>query len=252
MPERSSYAHGTPSWVDIGSTDLEKTHAFYTGLFGWERADAGDPAETGGYGFYQKGGKNVAGYGPAQAGGVWWTTYISVDDADAVAKAVEANGGQTMMPPMDVMAAGRMAVFADPTGAAFSIWQPGETIGAEVVNEPGAFSWAELMTRDMPTARSFYMKVFGWGEKNGAEAPYQEFTVDDAVVAGGMPITPDMPAEIPACWNIYFGVSDADAAAAKVKELGGSVMREPWDVPDVGRMAVVGGPHGEAFSLFQY
>ncbi len=139
-------AAGTPSWVDVGSTDLDVTHAFYTGLFGWERQDAGPPEETGGYGFYTKGGRAVAGYGPAQAPGVWWTMYVRVDDAAAIADRVEANGGTTMVPPMAVMDQGTMAVFADPTGAAFSVWQPDQMNGAAVVNEPGAFSWAELMT----------------------------------------------------------------------------------------------------------
>src|SRR4051794_1849769 len=116
MSERTSYVAGTPSWVDIGSTDLAKTHAFYTGLFGWECQDAGPVEETGGYGFYTLGGKLIAGYGPAQDpnGGVWWTSYISVDDADKTAESVTQNGGTVLAPPMDVTGAGRMAVFSDP------------------------------------------------------------------------------------------------------------------------------------------
>ena len=199
MSERSSYAAGTPSWVDIGSTDLDKTHAFYTGLFGWGRQEAGPPEETGGYGFYTLRDKLVAGYGPAQDpnGGVWWTTYVDVDDADKIAEAVTAHGGSVLAPPMDVMTAGRMAVFSDPFGAAFAVWQPGEHHGAQIVNEAGALSWNELLTRDLPGARSFYQAVFGWGEKNGPDSPYSEFTVADAVVAGGMAITSDMPAQMP-------------------------------------------------------
>src|SRR5262249_47264855 len=159
-----------------------------------------------------------------------------------VAGKIEANGGQVIMAPMDVMAAGRMGVFTDPTGATFSIWQPGEMIGAGIVNEPGAFSWAELQTRDLAAATAFYTSVFDWTEKNGPESPYAEFQVDGNVVAGGQNIAPEMPAEVPPHWNIYFGVSDVDAAASKVAELGGTVRVPPFDVPDVGRMAVVGGP----------
>src|SRR5689334_5002567 len=142
MPDRDSYAPGTPSWVDIGSTDLDKTHAFYTGLFGWEREDAGP--DSGGYGFYTMRGRHVAGYGPAQGGGVWWSLYISVPDAQITADLVASNGGTWLVEPMDVMEAGRMGVFTDPQGAAFSIWQPKATAGAQIVNEPGAFSWNEL------------------------------------------------------------------------------------------------------------
>jgi predicted enzyme related to lactoylglutathione lyase len=250
--ERDGYAAGTPSWVDIGSTDLETTHAFYTALFGWERQDAGPVEETGGYGFYTKGGKLVAGYGPAQAPGVWWSTYISVDDAEAVVGKVELNGGVTLMAPMQVMEAGTMAVFNDPTGAAFSIWQPGQHKGAQLVNEPGAFSWSELMTRDLTAAVAFYMAVFGWTEENGPESPYKELAVDGNVVAGAQAIGDDMPAEVPAHWNVYFGCTDVDATAARVAELGGTVRVPPFDIPDVGRIAVVGGPHHEGFSLFGY
>jgi predicted enzyme related to lactoylglutathione lyase len=253
MSERSSYAPGTPSWVDIGSTDLDQTHAFYTGLFGWERQDAGPPEETGGYGFYTLRGKLIGGYGPAQDpnGGVWWTTYVDVDDADKAAEAVTANGGTVLAPPMDVMTAGRMAVFSDPGGAAFAVWQPGEHQGAQLVNEPGALSWNELLTRDLAGARVFYQAVFGWGEKNGPESPYSEFTVGDAVVAGAMAITPDMPAQMPAHWNVYFAVADLEASVAKAAELGGQIRRPPFDIPGVGRAAIIGGPHYEGFSLFE-
>ncbi len=252
MTERSSYAPGTPSWIDIGSTDLERTHAFYTGLFGWERQDAGPVEQTGGYGFYTLRDKMVAGYGPAQdpSGGVWWTTYVSVADADAVAKAVAAAGGTTFVAPMDVMTAGRMGVFADPGGAAFAIWQAGEHKGAQLVNEPGALCWNELLTRDLPGARPFYQQVFGWVDKNGEGAPYAEFEVEGNVIAGGMEITPDMPAEVPAHWNVYFAVADINASVAKVSGLGGQVRRPPFETP-AGPAAIIGGPLHEGFSLIQ-
>src|SRR3954453_23728549 len=195
--DRDGYAAGTPSWIDIGSTDLEVTHAFYTSLFGWERADAGPPEQTGGYGFYLKDGKQVAGYGPAQAPGVFWSMYVDVKDAVATQAAIEANGGTTVVAPMEVMDAGSMGVFTDPTGAAFCLWQPGRNKGAEVVNEACAFSWAELMTRDLGRAVDFYTTVFGWTEKNGAESPYKEFQVEGDVVAGGQAIGLEMPAEVP-------------------------------------------------------
>jgi uncharacterized protein len=253
MSERSSYAAGTPSWVDIGSTDLDKTHAFYTGLFGWERQDAGPVEETGGYGFYTVRGKLVAGYGPAQDpnGGVWWTTYVDVDDADKVVDAVNANGGKVLAGPMDVMTAGRMAVFSDPGGAALAIWQPGEHKGAQLVNEAGTMCWNELITRDLAGARTFYQAVFGWGEKNGPDSPYAEFTVGDDVIGGAMAVTPDMPAQMPSHWNVYFAVSDLEASVAKVGELGGQVRRPPFEIPHVGRAAIIGGPHFEGFTLIK-
>ncbi|MGI8491961.1 MAG: VOC family protein [Acidimicrobiales bacterium] len=253
MPERDGFASGTPCWVDIGSTDLGRGHAFYKALLGWECRDAGPVEETGGYGFYTLGGRNAAGYGPAQdpAGGVWWTSYVSVDDIDATIAAVTDNGGSVLMPPMDVMKAGRMAIFTDPASATLALWQPGEHKGAGVVNEPGALCWNELLTTDLAGARRFYSAVFGWGERNGPDAPYAEFTVGDQVVAGGMAITSDMPADMPPNWGVYFAVGDLEASTEKVGQLGGVVHRPPFEIPGTGRAAVVGGPLGEVFSLFE-
>lgn len=253
MSEQSAYPAGTPSWIDIGTTDFDVTHAFYTGLFGWERHDAGPPELTGGYGFYTLRGKTVAGYGTAQdpSGGVWWTTYVDVDDADDVVTKVTATGGAVLAGPMTVMTAGRMAVFADPGGAALAIWQPADHQGAELVNEPGALCWNELLTHDLDGARAFYASVFGWVDKNGPGAPYAEFLVGERVVAGGMAIGENMPAEVPPHWNVYFAVADLEESVTKVSELGGQVRRPPFDIPEMGRAAIVGGPLNEGFSLFE-
>ena len=81
---------------------------------------------------------------------------------------------------MDVMTAGRMGVFADPVGAAFSVWQAGEHPGAALVNEPGTFSWSELITTDVPASKAFYGAVFGWGADTHGEGPgaYTEWQVE--------------------------------------------------------------------------
>src|SRR3954452_5344337 len=112
--ERDHYAAGTPSWVDIGSPDLDVTHGFYTGLFGWERRDAGPVEETGGYGVYTKNDRAGAGYGPAQCPGVCWSMSVWVDDPAATAAKVESSGGSTIVGPLQVMEEGSMAVLADP------------------------------------------------------------------------------------------------------------------------------------------
>jgi predicted enzyme related to lactoylglutathione lyase len=252
MPERTEYAPGTPSWIDIG-TDVEPAKQFYGSLFGWTAQDAGPPEETGGYGFFLKNGKMVAGYGPQQnPGPPFWTTYVSVADADEVAKKVEPAGGTVMMPPMDVMGAGRMAVFQDPQGAFISVWQPGDHKGAQLVNEPGSFSWNELNTRDAEGAKAFYTAVFGWDAvtHSGGPMPYTEFKVGDQSVAGMMPMPPMVPAEVPSHWLVYFAVDDADAAVAKAQELGGSVRMGPMDVP-VGRFAILADPQGATFAAIR-
>jgi uncharacterized protein len=251
MPERSEYAPGTPSWVDIG-TDVEAAKTFYGGLFGWEAQDAGPPEETGGYGFFVKNGKLVAGYGPQQnPGPPVWTSYVSVTDADETAAKIKSAGGQAVMDPMDVMSAGRMGVFQDPTGAFFSIWQPGDHKGAQLVNEPGSLSWNELNTRDVDAAKAFYTAVFGWECNTMEMGPmvYTEIKLGGSPVAG-MTDMRNVPDEVPPHWLVYFAVDDTDATVAKAQELGGSVFVPPMDIPP-GRFAVVADDKGAAFAVIK-
>ena len=163
MPERTSYAPGTPLWIDMGSPDIEGSKAFYSGLFGWA-AEADPNPEAGAYTMFSQGRKNVAGLGPQMNPDMppFWMSYVTVADADETCARVKDAGGNLLVEPMDVLDAGRMAVFMDAQGAATSIWQPNKHIGAELVNEPVSFCWAELNTRDLDGSKAFYSEVFGW------------------------------------------------------------------------------------------
>jgi len=253
MGERTSYAPGTPSWVDLG-TDVESAKTFYTSLFGWTVEEAGPPEETGGYAMFTQGGKNVAGLGPQQnPGPPFWTTYVTVTDADATATKVKEAGGQVVMDPMDVMEAGRMAVFQDPEGAFFSVWQAGQHIGAGLVNEPVSLSWNELNTRNLDQAKQFYGEVFGWEcvtQDMGGGMTYTEIKVDGNSAGGMMDMTGRVPDMVPAHWLVYFAVADTDATVAKAQELGGSVMVPPVDIPP-GRFAVIADDKGATFAVIK-
>ena len=252
MPVRTGYQPGTPSWVDIG-TDVEGAKQFYGGLFGWEAREAGPPEETGGYGFFVKKGKMVAGYGPQQnPGPPVWTTYVAVADAGESTKKVEGAGGTVVVPPMEVMAAGTMAVFQDPQGAFISVWQPADHKGAELVNEPGSFSWAELNTRDVEGSKAFYRAVFGWEPVTHGEGPgaYTEFKLGGDSIAGMMQMPAMVPAEVPPHWVVYFAVEDTDATVTTCQELGGSVRVPPMDI-EPGRLAVLADPQGGTFAVMR-
>jgi predicted enzyme related to lactoylglutathione lyase len=120
---------------------------------------------------------------------------------------------------------------------------------------PGSFVWYELMTSDAKGAEKFYRDVVGWGAQPAGMVPgmdYTLLTVDDAPAAGLM----TTPAEAAAMgakpgWIGYVGVESVDKAAAKLKELGGTVHKPPADIPNVGRFAIVGDPHGAIFALFK-
>jgi predicted enzyme related to lactoylglutathione lyase len=243
------YEHGVPSWVDLGSPDPQVAADFYSALFGWECPEG--PPETGGYRVCTMEDVAVAGIGPAQnPGPPVWASYIDVADADATAASVTANGGQVILAPMDVMDFGRMAVFADPLGQFISAWQAGTHPGAQIVNEPGTLTWNELITNDVDRSIEFYTAVFGWGSETHGEGPgaYTEWQIGGRSIAGMMLKPPTMPAQVPPHWAVYFAVADTDLAAARVAELGGTVMMPPTDI-EPGRFSAVLDPTGAAFNI---
>jgi uncharacterized protein len=248
MPEMTRYEDGVPSWVDIGTPDPQAALAFYASLFGWQGQDMGE--EAGHYTIVSKDGKQVAAISPAQdPGPPRWTTYINVDDVDSVTKNAESAGGAIVVAPMDVMNAGRMAIYRDTTGAFIAAWQPADHIGAQLVNEPGSLTWNELSTSDLGKSKAFYSETFGWGW--GGSDQYAEVQVSGRAVGGVMPRRPDMPAEVPDHWLVYFGSADVDGDAKKVAELGGSVVVDPTDIPGMGRFAVLQDPQGGVFAIFK-
>jgi predicted enzyme related to lactoylglutathione lyase len=254
MPEVTEYAPGTPSWVDLASPDPDASARFYGGLFGWDAAETGPVEETGGYRMLQRDGRNIAGLGPTQGEGqpAMWTTYVRTGDAEATAAKVREAGGRVMMEPFDVLGAGRMAVFVDPGGAFISVWQPQRHHGADLVNEPGAFCWNELATRDVDAAKRFYGAVFGWDAETNAygETSYTEWKLGGRSIGGMIQMNEQWPEDVPPHWMVYFATDDVDAATRRVEELGGKVSVPPTDTP-AGRFTVVNDPHGAVFSIIE-
>jgi predicted enzyme related to lactoylglutathione lyase len=273
MPERDGYIPGVPCWVDTSQPDPEAAVGFYGGLFGWEFEDVMPPGSEAKYFIARLHGGDVAAVGSipeAAPPTAMWNTYLWVDSADETASKVRDAGGGVVMEPYDVMDFGRMAVFTDPEGAAFRVWEAKEHKGARVVNDPGSLNFNGLNTRDVEGARSFYGSVFGWQtlalgggvemwtlpgygdylerdhpdlRKQVAEAGGPEGFED--VVASINPISDDQP-DTPAHWSVTFAVDDADATAAKATELGGKVIVPPFDAPWV-RMTVIADPQGATF-----
>jgi predicted enzyme related to lactoylglutathione lyase len=255
MSERNSYVPGTPCWVDLGTPDVDAAAAFYGGLFGWS-VEAGESTEqTAGYRQATLRGKPVCGVMPLMQEGQppVWTTYVSVEDADAIAANVREAGGSVLAEPMDVLDLGRMAVFMDTTGAAFGVWQPGTFVGAEIVSESNAMVWNELNTRDVEAARAFYAKVFSWShdEREFETGSYTTWKAGDDTVGGMIDITGRVPDEVPNHWLAYFATDDADATIEKAKGAGGDVVFGPEDISEVGRIAVLKDPFGAVFALIK-
>ena len=274
MPEREGFPPGVPSWIDSEQADPDAAAEFYAGLFGWELENR-MPADSGPYLVATLNGKDVAGIGrqpPGSRAATAWNTYIGVEDADASALRVGEAGGSLLSGPVDIGGLGRIASCADPSGAAFRIWQPGTIKGAGAVNAPGAWNFSELNTRDVEGAKRFYGEVFGW----------EADVVDMGAMAGTMLRLPGYadfleqydpgirqrhadfgaPPGFSECigwilplegdqaphWSVTFTVADADAVATRARELRGSVIVEPFDIPPV-RSAVLRDPAGARFTV---
>jgi uncharacterized protein len=254
MPD---YAPGTPSWVELSSPDADSSAAFYGDLMGWSTANPAPAVETGGYRMFQQDGRNVAGLmGHMQEGQpTAWATYVSVADANETAEKVRAAGGTIIVEPLDVMDIGRMAFFADPTGAAFGVWEPRSFAGADLVNEPNSVCWNEVLTRDAQADQSFYPAVFGWAAGRpafeGAPESYTVWELAGEPVGGMMQMADDyFPADVRPHWSVCFAVADCDATVAKARELGATIAMDPMDMP-IGRFANLVDPQGASFSIMQ-
>ena len=257
MPTFTSYDPGQPCWVDLMSPDVDASTAFYSAVFGWEASDEHDDEGNRIYVNLSLDGRAVAGIGeqaPGMPPMAIWNSYVCSSDVAATVAKVEAAGGSVLMPPMQVMAAGHMAVIADPTGAAISIWQPGEMVGAGVANEANTWSWNELATRDIDAALPFYTEVFGWQydqQEMGPGMTYHVIRGGDEGWGGAMAMPPGVPDQAPNYWAVYFMIADTDATVEAVTANGGQVVMPPMDTPGVGRMCIFHDPQGASFSTLQ-
>jgi uncharacterized protein len=276
--ERDGYPPGVPCWVDTSQPDPEAAVAFYDELFGWHFDDVMPPGSAGKYFIARLRGGDVAAVGSQPEGGqsmAVWNTHVWVESADDAAAKVEDAGGRLVVDPFDVVDLCRIAVFTDPEGAAFRVWQATAHRGARIVNEPGSLNFNVLNTRDAEAAKAFYGSAFGWEtlalEGNAtawtlrgygdfvqqsdpglrermAEAGVPEGFED--VIAALNPIADDQP-DVPAHWSVTFSVDDADATAERAAELGGQVVIPPFDAPFV-RMTVITDPQGATLTASKF
>ena len=258
MTERDGYEHGVPCWVDTWQEDPDTAARFYAGVFGWDVNEVTPPGADTRYDMCRLGGSDVAAIGSPPRTGMppAWTTYVWVDDADAVAVSTAKAGGRLLAGPSDSLDGGRMAIVADPSGAAFGVWTPAAHRGAQRVNEPSAYAMSFLRTRDLERAKAFYGAVLGWTTE--PFGPMLLWRLPGYV--GGVPDQPVSPEVVAvlaragdgeaAHWRVDFWIADADAAAARATELGGSVVGGPEDAGPF-REAVLADPAGATFSVSQ-
>jgi len=254
--DRLANPPGSFSWVELGSSDAGAARAFYTELFGWsvDETPMGDGPP---YVRFRLDGLDVAAMyqvDPNQPNAVPdnWGAYVSVDDVDAAVARADELGGSILVPPFDVMTAGRMAVLADPQGATFSLWQAGDHCGVMVRGEPGSLCWNELLTNDPGKAQGFYCELFGW-EAMTADMPIGPYTsfFRGGTPVGGMVMLQAEWGDVPPHWVVYFAVADCDEAVQRGSELGADLIVPAMDVPEVGRFAWLRDPVGAVFGIIR-
>ncbi|ARQ72301.1 VOC family protein [Streptomyces marincola] len=240
---------GAPCWADATVPDMTVGTHFYERLFGWSFA-AGS-SEYGGYATASLDGRAVAGLAPCQAGQdapPAWTLYLASPDVAGTAELVREHGGRVLLEPMQVGEVGRMLIATDPGGVLFGVWEAGAHRGFGRRDEPGAFCWAEVVTRDPAAADAFFPAVFPF-EARRVEDPdgldYQVYTLDGRPVLGRMAVPADGPAPHVL---VYVAVPDCDGAVETVRQLGGRVADGPVDSP-FGRFATVVDPQGVRFAV---
>ncbi len=241
---------GYPTWIDLVTSDLEGAKRFYQQIFGWEYVDTG--AEFGHYNMAHIRGHNAAGMNALQPGQEMppaWTIYLASADIDADVARVRELGGQVYFEPMTVGDSGRMAVCADPTGAAFGLWQAINHIGAAIEGEPGGMVWCEVNTPDAAAACDFYGKLFALTPQKMEGMEYFIMHHGDEMVSGVLQMDAQWEG-IPPHWMGYFGVENTDATLEKVVACGGKVAVPAFDTP-YGRMAVISDPAGAVISIAQ-
>ncbi|MGW0232179.1 VOC family protein [Actinopolymorpha singaporensis] len=240
----SSFAVGSPCWVDATVPDMEVARRFYGLVFGWAFADQGRD-----YGHYTMCLLNdipVAALMPPRpddGAPPMWNVYLATPDVDAAARVAGQHDGKLIVQPVDIADSGRMAFVADPTGATFGLWQGRGHVGAGLWGDPGAVTWNELATPDGAVADAFYRAVFDYDEQAPADSGVTVWKAGGHEVCSRRETT-----EVAAQWITYFAVADTDEAVGKVRRQGGRVEREPWDSP-YGRLACVADPAGISFRL---
>ncbi|MFD9598661.1 VOC family protein [Kitasatospora sp. NPDC059973] len=240
---------GGPCWVEHGSSDPEGAQRFYGELFGWRAADLDAPPEAGDYTFMKLDGRIAAAVAPLYGEGqpTAWTVSFAVDDADASAARITGAGGSVVIGPTEALGLGRFVIAADPSGAVFGLWQGHALAGLEMLNDPGALGWVELLTRDPDGARSFYPAVFGWTVR--PSEVYPQWGLAGADFGGMLTMDERFPPQVPPHWLPYFAVADVDVTAFRAGNLGADVLLPPTSMPDGPRVAVLRDPQGAAFAV---
>jgi predicted enzyme related to lactoylglutathione lyase len=237
------------------TVDLERSQAFYEGLFGWTTVQQ-EMGPVGTYTVIQHQGQGIGGMvatDPRHGVLTHWLAYLTVGDVNALCKRISKLGGNVAVEPRGVQGVGHFAILQDTEGGVFSAIEMGDEMpGPARSREPGHFYWDQLLTRDADRASKFYREVCGWTVDEyemGEKEYYGVFKRGEEPVAGMLPISGDDKRK--QGWLVYISVDDIDETAEKAKELGGEIVSGPGIIYGVGKYAVVQDATKGTFGLFK-
>jgi len=242
-------------WLENLTRDVQAAVGFYTAVIGWgtQRWEvAGQP-----YHMFANGAAALAGLMPIPPGAdqpPHWLAYIGTPDVKETTALAERLGAKVWVRLMEVPTVGTMSVMSDPQGAMFAAYQPSTpppSLPAEA--KVGEFCWHELATTNVDAALAFYGPLFGWEKQTvhdmGHMGLYIEYGLPGLALGGLYAKPAEMPG--PPSWLAYVRTADLDAAVARVKTNGGTVLLAPHEVSGGDRIAVFADPQGAPFALHQ-
>jgi predicted enzyme related to lactoylglutathione lyase len=243
-------------WYDLMTTDMAAAAEFYHAVTGVTAL----PPEGGmDYRVLTVANAGIGGMMPISpekaAAGMrpCWMGYVGVEDVDAEAARLEAEGGRLHRPPETVPGIVRFAVVSDPQGTNFMLLRglSTEPFQRPPKHTPGTVSWHELHAKDGSTALDFYTRMFGWQKvadhDMGSMGVYRLFNAGSGDAVGGLMTKMD-PSPVP-YWLFYTQVDAIDAAAERVKAHGGQILNGPMEVPGGDWVAQCLDPQGAMFAL---
>jgi predicted enzyme related to lactoylglutathione lyase len=227
----------------LRTRDIERATEFYCTLMGWTIKEAGADHR-----FFQAGGKTVASVVRVTQARDTWAPHASVSDlAETTAQATRLGG--TLVDTIEIKGVAATATLQDSEGTVFGLWQPAPHPRAELTGDSGSLWWIEVLSDNVPVAREFYCRLFGWTAVDTVFDPFASyifFKRGDDSESGILPIEPEWG--IRPRWNSIFAVEDCDATVSRALQLGadGEFVHT---VPKYGRIGNFNDPGGAVFLI---
>jgi predicted enzyme related to lactoylglutathione lyase len=219
-------------WADLVTLDVARAAEFYGRLFGWTYETYGPDDDEQTYTLILANKVPIGGmvFSERQAESsrprARWIGLISVPDVDAAARSASSNGGKVLVAPMDAKPRGRMALLADPEGAAFAVLRSSTGDSEDYRIELGEWLWFELWADDADSMAAFYKTLAGYeiaGSTAGEQGGAFHLKANGINRAGVLP----KPTKAPSAWIPYVRVADVAKTVAEARKAGGRIVIEP-------------------------